>query len=299
MADGDNGSGGAGGGTGAGGADPGASAWYSGKVDQETLGHWQNKGWNVADPAVVASEATKAWKAAEQAHLTLTGVPSERLLRIPLSGDEAGLKAFQQKLGAPIDAAGYDFSTVKRADGSAVDPNMTGPLALAFHRLGIPKDAATEIVKQVVAQSESVTAARGATDAAAVQAEQAALRANWGQNYEANKFVASQAAQKLGVTPAELDMLDGQIGHAKVMEMFRKVGTEMGEARFISSQGQAGNGVMTQEQAVARITELKKDEGFVKKYLAGDTAARNEMNALSRLKLGGVDESLRPTRMAR
>ena len=297
--DAEGGSGGAGGGSDPGGADPGATAWYSGKVDQETLGHWQNKGWDVTNPATVASEATKAWKAAEQAHLTLTGVPADRLLRMPAPGDEAATRAFHQKLGAPIDATGYDFSSVKRADGTAVDGAMTGTLAASFLKLGISKDAATEIVKQVQGLTDGVASATNADRTAKTQGEMMALRQSWGQNAEANMFVARQAAQKLGFTADEANALGDQVGHGKVLEMLRRVGSELGESRFVGA-GPGGNpGPMTQEQAVARLADLKKDDGWVKKYLAGDVGAKRELDALSRMKLGPIDESARPVRFAR
>lgn len=302
MADGDNGSGAGGaGGDNSGGAGGGGAggSWYSGKVDQETVGHWQNRGWDVSDPVKVASAATKAWRDAEAAAQALHGVPVDRLLKMPAPGDEAATRAFYERLGAPQAKEGYDFSGVKFKDGADLDTGFTVPLADTFHKLGVSKDAATEITRQVVNWVESVDAAENAENGSKLAAEQASLRQNWGQNFEANKFVASQAAQKLGMTPAELDMLDKQIGHARVMEMFRKVGTEMGEARFVTTGGGGSPGVMTQEQAVARMADLKRDQSWVTKYLAGDVGARNEMAALQRMKLGEIDEGLRPQRHAR
>ena len=300
----DDGSGGSGGGGGGGAPGPdggagGGGTWYAGKVDQETVGHWQNRGWDVSDPVKVSTAVTKAWRDLEAATQALHGVPADRLLKMPAPGDEAATRAFHQRLGAPAAPEGYDFSTVKRADGTAVDATVTAPLAAQFHKLGISKDAATEIVKQIVAQNESTALAQGTETAAKVQAEQQALKNNWGQNFHNNRFVARTAAGKLGVTPAELDALDGQIGHARVMEMFRQIGEQMGEAKFTGGGPGGGPQPMTQEQAVARISDLKRDSVWVTKYLAGDTAARNEMAGLQRMKLGGVDESLRPTKYAR
>ena len=298
-----DGEGGAGGGAGTGGSGTGAdlsgAAWYAGKVDQETVGHWQNRGWNVADPVAVSTAATKAWRDAEAAAQALHGVPADRLLRLPAQGDDAGLKAFQQKLGAPVDVTGYDFSGVKHANGEVVEAAFAANLAATYHKLGIPKDAAAEITRSIVGLADNADTAETAETGAKLAAEQQTLRTNWGVNFEANKFVASQAAVKLGITPVELDMLDGQIGHARVMEMFRKIGTQLGEAQFVSAGGNATPGIMTQEQAVARIADLKKDPIWTKKYLDGDTAARNEMAALSRMKLGPIDESQRPRRYAR
>ena len=81
--------------------DPAAGgSWYSGKVDQETVGHWQNRGWDVSDPVKVSTAATKAWRDAEAAAQALHGVPAERLLRLPQPGDEAATRAFHQRPGS-------------------------------------------------------------------------------------------------------------------------------------------------------------------------------------------------------
>ena len=300
----DDGSGGSGGGGGGGAPGPdggagGGGTWYAGKVDQETVGHWQNRGWDVSDPVKVSTAVTKAWRDAEAATQALHGVPADRILKMPAPGDEAATKAFHQRLGAPAAPEGYDFSGVKFKDGTDLEPTFTTPLAQTFHKLGVSKDAASEVVRQVVNWVEGVDASESAETTAKVQAEQQALKNNWGQNFDNNRFVARTAAGKLGVTPAELDALDGQIGHARVMEMFRQIGEQMGEAKFTGGGPGGGPQPMTQEQAVARIADLKRDSAWVTKFLAGDTAARNEMTSLQRMKLGGVDESLRPTKYAR
>ena len=257
----------------------------------ETVGHWQNRNFDITDPAKVAIAATKAWRDSEAAAQALHGVPAERLLKLPQPGDEAGTKAFHQKLGAPVDVAGYDFSGVKLPDNSAVDAAVTGPLAATFHKLGISKDAASEIVRTVVGVAAGLDAADAAELTAAGQAEAQKLQANWGQNYATNRVVAQQAAAKLGITEAELNLMDGQLGHARVMEMFRQIGAQMGEATFQSGGAGGTPGVMTQEQAVARIADLKKDTDWVKKYMTGDTAAQREMANLQRIKLGGIDNT--------
>lgn len=257
----------------------------------ETVGHWQNSQFDITDPAKVAIAATKAWRDSVNAAQALHGVPPERLLRLPAPGDDAATKAFHQKLGAPVDATGYDFSAVKHGDGRAVDPTQTGPLAETFLKLGISKEAASAIAQQVVGLQDGAVTARAAETAAAGQLEAQKLQANWGQNFQQNQVVARLAAAKLGITEAELNLLDSQVGHSRVMEMFRQIGSEMGEAKFMQGGPGGTPGVMTAEQAVARISELKKDAAWTKKYMDGDVVAQREMANLQRVKLGGIDNT--------
>lgn len=257
----------------------------------ETVGRWQNRNFDITDPAKVAIAATKAWRDSEAAAQALHGVPAERLLKLPQPGDEAGTKAFHQKLGVPVDVAGYDFSTVKHASGDPVDPAFAASLAQTFLKVGVSKEAAAEVAKQIVGLADAADTAETAENTARGQAEAQKLQANWGQNYATNRIVAQQAAAKLGITEAELNLLDGQIGHSRVMEMFRQIGSQMGEATFQGGGAGGVPGVMTQEQAVARIADLKKDTDWVKKYMTGDTAAQREMANLQRIKLGGIDNT--------
>lgn len=257
----------------------------------ETVGHWQNRNFDITDPAKVAIAATKAWRDSENAAQALHGVPADRLLRLPQPGDEVATKAFHQKLGVPVDVAGYDFSTVKHANGDAVDPAFAGSLAQTFIKVGVPKEAATEIARQIVGLADAADTTEAAENTAKAQIEVAKLQTNWGQNYAANRVVAQQGAAKLGITEAELNLMDGQLGHARVMEMFRQIGSQLGEATFQGGGANGTPGVLTQEQAVARIADLKKDTDWVKKYMSGDTAAQREMANLQRVKLGGIDNT--------
>lgn len=69
MTDGNGNAGAAGGNTG---GTPGAGGnsgqtWYqTAGVDAETVGHWQNKGWDVTDPTKTVLAATKAHREAER-----------------------------------------------------------------------------------------------------------------------------------------------------------------------------------------------------------------------------------------
>ena len=106
------------------------------------------------------------------------------------------------------------------------------------------------------------------------------------------QFVAKQAAAKLGVTPEQVAALEQTVGYAKVMEMFRDIGTKIGEAKFVSSTGPTG-GIMTREQAVAKRAELMGDTNWAKRYLDGGAPEAREMNALLVLIAGDDTERSR------
>lgn len=266
-----------------GGAGGGAAPWYQGVtgVDPEMVGHWTNKGWHTKTAAEVALEATKAWKAAEG----FVGVPASQLLRLPKDAtDEAGWNAVWSRLGKPADAKEYDFTPIKRADGSALAEDMQAFLREQAFKLNLPKDKALEFASEFTKRQDGAQTSESVERAAKLVTEKTELAKNWGPNFEANKFVAQRAAQALGVDPETVAALENQLGYAKIMEMFRTIGSKIGEDKFITSTTPGGGGgVMTKEQAVARKADLMKDAVWRDKYLKGDTAAAREMTALNRM----------------
>lgn len=275
---------------GTGGADGGAAAaaaaaaaagaakpWYEGKLDAGLVGHAQNAGWKLDDPATLAIEAVKAHREAR----SFIGVPESRILKLPeKTDDDAGWAQVFQRLGAPADAKDYDFSTVKHADGSAPDAKLVDVARAAAAALRAPKDKAPEIAKAVVKLLDDQKAEQTAVATAKITEEKAALARSWGTKADENMLTAKIGAKRLGVDPETVALLEQQVGYSKVMEMFRKIGAGTAEDTFV--QGGSGSGsTATREGAQARLNELMADPAWGKRLTAGDAAAVREFNALT------------------
>jgi hypothetical protein len=267
---------------------PAGAAWYEGKVDPGVLGLWQNKGWDHTDPVKLANQITTAYNEAEK----FIGAPSNEIIRMPKPGDEAGTKAMWQRLGAPADAAGYDFSGVKTAAGTDPDASFQDFMRTQAAGLHLPKDTASALASAFVKFTEGQKLAADATTAASLVTAKADLAKNWGQNFEANKFVATQAARALGIDAETVTALENQVGYAKVMEMFRTIGTKIGEDKFVTGSN-SPSGVMTRDQAIARKAELMADKEWTKSYMNGDAAKGREMKGLLTLIVGDDTEESR------
>lgn len=264
-----------------------AAPWYSGlpDVDPEMVGHWTNAGWDKLPPAEVAIKATKSWKAAER-HV---GVPADQILRVPKDvKDEAGWKAVWSKLGKPAEAKDYDFSALKKSDGTALDDTFVENVRQWAFQSNLPKDAATGMAQQFQKFLDGrQTNEKVERDAKLIE-QKAALKKNWGANEPANTFVAQRAAAALGIAPETVAALEGVVGYDKIMEMFRSIGEKIGEDKFVKSEAPGGKGgPMTREQAVARRTDLMSDPVWKEAYLKGDQARLREMMALNTI-ISGV-----------
>ena len=270
---------------GTGGAQGGGQAppWHAG-VEPEILGHWQNRNVDLSDPAKVAIEMTKAHRNAE----SKMGIPAEQLIRLPATAqDEAGWKSVWTRLGVPAEAKDYDLAGVKFGDGTELEPSFAESMRAALASARVTKENAPTVVKAVVKYLDDAEQAETATRAAQVAEQKAALRTNWGNNFDFNHLKAMEGARRLGITPEAVQALENQIGYAGVMEAMRKIGSISAEHEFVD--GGQRTGVMTQEGAAARKAELMMDAEWSRKLLAGDPAARREWDALERLITGVME----------
>jgi hypothetical protein len=259
-------------------APPPAANWYDGKAAPEMLGFWQNKGYNAADPATVAIEATKAAMQAQ----TFIGAPPDQLIKLPKdASDEAGWKGVWSRLGVPAEAKDYDFSSIKSADGKDLDPAFADVMRAALHKGNVGKDRAADFVKAIVKFSADREAAKATETTAQRVAERAQLLKDWGNNAEFNRLTAMQGAKRLGVTEEDVARFENILGYNKTMELFRKVGAGTTEDTFVESK--QGGPVTTAGTASARKTELMSDKAWVDRFLKGGTAERNEMAAINAL----------------
>lgn len=270
------GSGGAGdaGAAGAGGEKP----WYE-PLDAETKGYVQNRGWDKKTPIEAFAEAAKAHREAEK----FVGAPANEMLRLPKDPNAPEWKGVWERLGKPPEAKDYDFATVKRTGDKPLDQPLSDTLRQAAFNANLSKDAATRVAAEFTKYLDGMETARVADVTDKLSAEKALLKKNWGNNEAANTVIAQAAAKALGVDPEGVAALEKVIGYSKVMEMFRNIGTKIGEDRFITSPGGNGNNVMTRDQAVSEKADLMKDQAWAKRYLAGGLEEKRKMESLNRI----------------
>jgi hypothetical protein len=252
----------------------GGQPWHQG-VDAGVITAWQNKGYDLADPKAMA---TKMWE--QYAHLeSHLGVPADRLLRLPKDvADAAGWDAIHQRLGAPKDAAGYDFAGIKFGDGTELEAGFTDTMRGALHKAHVSKEAAPEIVKAVIKYLDDADASEKTVHTTKLDEQKATLAKSWGPKADENMLAAKQGARRLGVDAETVQTLENALGYDKVMEMFRKVGHGTSEDTFLGG-GPPGNPT-TQQGAQARMDELQKDAAWVSRLMAGDATTRREFDAL-------------------
>lgn len=257
----------------------GDKPWYDG-ADTETVGFIQSKGWHDKPPAAAALEAVKSYREAQQ----FIGQSPDSIIKLPKdASDEAGWKAAYAKLGVPADAKDYDFSAVQQ-DGTPVTGAIVDYFREQAAALKLTKDGAVAYANAFLKHGSDKNAAEAAERTAKLEAEHKTLDANWGTNRAINLEIAKKGAEKLGFTPEDVNALEAAVGYAKTMEALRQFGTLTGEAAYIGGGlGPNKGGLMTNEQAVSRLAELKLDNAFQKRLFDGDSAANREFSSLCAL----------------
>jgi hypothetical protein len=247
------------------------------------LGSLKVKGWDQKPHMEALQEAVKSYHEAEK----VIGIPREQLVRMPKdAADKEGWAAFNAKIGVPEKADGYDFSKIKFSDGSDLDDSFINSMRESVYSRGIPAAKAQELVGDFVKFMEGAEAQEAATRQAAIVEGRAQIDASWGAKKEANTFIATQAVTKLGLPQEFIQNLENTAGYATTMQTLLKLGQMMGEDKFVATGDGPVKGILTREQAQAKLDELKRDSAWSAKVSAGDFKANEEFNALVRIVSG-------------
>lgn len=257
-----------------------AKPWFD-TFDADTKGYITNKGLDRKTAAEAFLEAAKFHREAEK----FVGAPANEMVRLPKEANAPEWETVHQRLGKPKDKAEYDFAAVKHVGDKPLDAALADTLRAAAFNSNLPKEAAVRMATDIVKHMDGVAEAADAIKADKLAVEKAELMKNWGGNAAANRVVAEAAAKALGVSPEAVAALEGVVGYAKIMEMFRTIGTKIGEDRFVTSGG-AGGGIMTRDQAVAEKAELMRDRAWTTRYSAGGVEEMRKMTALNKIIVG-------------
>ena len=263
---------------------PPTEPWYKG-ADDTFVGELQRRGLQDKSPLEVAQNFMAAHREAEK----LVGAPANELVRWPKdANDAANWATLRARLGVPTEAAGYDFSELKNADGTPVDPTFVERSRTLAATLQLPKDQAVALAKTLYENETKAAADAAATKAAAAAAEGNALKTAWGNNYEINRVAAVNAAntwfQKAGLKPedaaAAVNAMEAAVGGAKAMEGFLALSRSIGEDNLGGGNGGGPPGVMSYQEAKATKEALLRDQAWVAKWNNGDAEAARQIAAL-------------------
>lgn len=253
------------------GAAAGNAPWYASIENPEARGFAELKGWK--DPGA----AIESYRNLEK----LTGLPPERLIRIPEEGDAEGWKAVHAKVGwgAPDSPDKYELPV---PEGGRTD--YADRMKSVFHELGIPAEKA----KALVEKSNAILGEFGTADEESLkQSNENALvklKSDWGANFDELSQLADRARKEIlpnsGLTSEQLDLMEDLMGPATMIRLFAAFGQKAGEAKFVAGGADTNNGPMSPEAAQARLDQLGADKEWGKRFFAGGAQEQQEFKKL-------------------
>lgn len=246
---------------------PTQTEWTSGFSD-EIKGYIQKKGFK--DAGTLAESYVNLEK--------LHSAGPDKLLKLPESWESPEAQALWERLGKPKDAKGYELKVPEKGG----DPKLAEWAADVFHKGNLTASQAQAVMTAWNARQEAVTAQTAENQKMAAAAADTALKQEWGAAFDKNKNLVDAAARVGGMSNEDVAALSTAIGPKKAAELLLKVGNSLTEAAFVAGRP-AADGTVTPDQARSQLEDLKRDQGFVQRYLAGDFDAKRKMEHLQKM----------------
>jgi len=255
--------------------------WKSVGVDDAGINLVNDRQWK--SPADLLKSYTNLEK--------LTGVPADKLIRIPKDNDPAAWNEVYTKLGRPESAEKY---VIPIPEGQPKD--FANEAAKWFHEAGLPQSSVTKIAEKWNGFVEAQQKATMEKQAQENQVQINDLKKAWGPNYEQNAAIVDRAAETFGMNQDQLSALKDVLGPKGAMEFLHNIGSKIATESTKDPAGmtQRGEFTMSPDQAKAKIAQLKGDRSFSQLFVSQDPKqrmeARAEMDRLHKLAYPGVTD---------
>jgi len=138
------------------------------------------------------------------------------------------LQALESKSAVPESADAYKLPVPEGADAA-----FAGQAAKWMLEAGVPVAAAQKLAGQWNAYMAAQAQAADAQRAAQGEADVAALKTEWGNQYDANVELGRRAVRTFGIDEGTLEGISGALGDAATLKLFQSIGAKLGEATLV------------------------------------------------------------------
>ena len=262
-------------------AAPAPFEWSKAGLAPEHLNLVTERGWKSPD------DVMKSYRNLE----TATGVPPERLVKLPAAKDAANPDVWNKiytQLGRPETADKYTIPVPEGDKGE-----LAAAMKPILHKAGLSQSQATVLATEWNAMTQAqAKAEQTATDAKHLS-DVTALKQAWGTEFDSRSALVDRAAETFGMKQTQLDALKTAMGPKDAMQFLYTIGSKIAveDTSVPGISGQQAFG-LTPESAQAKIASLKHDRDFAALFNSKDAKqrmeARTEMDRLHKLAYPGM-----------
>ena len=246
-------------------ADTGTQPSWNSGFDEETQAYITNKGWQ--DPGDILSSYRNLEK--------FSG-GSKNLIELPgVDASEEAMSDFFNKLGRPESADNYSFELP-----DAADEQLFNWFRQTAHESGLTDTQAASLFSKWNELSAGRMESYQQEALQTAEADIASLKKEWGQAYDTQIDAGRRAVDSLGLDQAALETMEAKMGTADMLRLMATIGSKMGESSFEDGGRNDNSFGLTPAAAQTQLEDLRMDNAFMEKYLAGDKDALNKMQRL-------------------
>jgi len=252
-------------------AAPAPFEWSKAGLAPEHLNLVTERGWKSPD------DVMKSYRNLE----TATGVPPERLVKLPAAKDAANPAVWDKiytQLGRPETADKYTIPVPEGDKGE-----FASTMKPILHKAGISQAQATVLATEWNAIQTAQAKAEQAQAEALNTSEVTALKQSWGPDYEKRAGLVDRAAETFGMKQDQLDALKSVLGPKQAMEFLFNIGSKIAvEDKSVPGiGGQQSSFAMTPESAANKLQSIRRgeDKDFAALYNSKDPQQRAQARA--------------------
>lgn len=200
-----------------------------------------------------------------KAHVSLQTLLGQKANAITIPTDKSTpeeVAAFRKAIGAPETAEAYNLKPEKLPDGVEWDEELAKGFATIAHKHGVPAAAMQEITARFIASEEARLQAQSQLITQKLEDGRAALKKEFGANYDANLSTASRLAKTVGLDPTAVGLCDPNV----VKALVRFAGM-ISEDKLVAAGATALPGTMS-----AKDIMTNPSNPLHKRYQEGDPA---------------------------
>lgn len=243
-----------------GGAAPGGGAEDRGWLPEEFRADPMFK--DMRDPGALAKSYANAAR--------MVGADKADLLRLPKDEAAPEWSEVWGRLGRPEKPEEYGLAA---PEGMA--PEILAETAGAFHGLNLTKKQAEGVMGIYSSRLEAGRAAEAEQVSQQTEAAGAALRKEWGAEYDNTIHGITRLVKESGGEDALKALNEAGLGrNPAVLKMLAKIASQTAEPNSLRGSGGGAGGAVTAEAAQAEVLRLREDRGFMERFWKGDAEAR-------------------------